>query len=222
MMDEETESHWSHLLGKAMRGPLEGEELGVIPSMMSDWGAWRKSRPHTTLLVMSRTADGYRNRVHRQPRDLLIGLAVGDEAKAWDLKAVHQLAPINDRVGDTDVLVVYHEPSGTPLIYDRQLDGETLTFETVNGQLVDREAGSAWDELTGEALTAPRQGKRLKLLPGVVSGHHAWHNFHPTTVLIQDDSPREPDPGSVPSDNRAPSDDLQSGGDPKSAPPKSE
>ena len=186
MIDEETESLWSHQLGEAMQGPLQGERLSVIPSLMSDWRAWRESRPHTSLLVMSRTAGGYLSRVHRDPRSLLIGLAEGGEAKAWDLKAVHQLHPINDRFRDTDVVVVYHEPSGTPVIYDRVIDGKALTFETVNGQLTDRESGSIWSELTGEALTLPRKGSKLQLLSGIVSDHHAWHSFHPNTGFIEE------------------------------------
>jgi hypothetical protein len=53
------------------------------------------------------------------------------------------------------------------------------------------------------------QSQELKFLTGVVSGHHAWHTFHPTTVLIQDDFSREPDPDGVASDDRESGTDRQ-------------
>ena len=36
MLDQETKSLWSHILGQAMRGPLKGTRLEVIPSTMTD------------------------------------------------------------------------------------------------------------------------------------------------------------------------------------------
>ena len=33
ILDAETKSLWSHILGRAMRGPLEGETLEVLPGL---------------------------------------------------------------------------------------------------------------------------------------------------------------------------------------------
>ena len=47
MIDQETGSHWSHLMGTAMKGPLKGEKLEVFPSTMTDWATWRAKYVNT-------------------------------------------------------------------------------------------------------------------------------------------------------------------------------
>ena len=36
ILDAETKSLWSHILGRAMQGPLEGETLEALPGLMTD------------------------------------------------------------------------------------------------------------------------------------------------------------------------------------------
>ncbi len=187
MIDEETESLWSHLLGKAMQGPLQGETLEVIPSIMSDWKSWLQAYPETTVMILPRTAVEYRNYLHRDPRGLLIGLTEGELSKAWDLEGMKNHPVLNDQIGTRQVLLIFDRASGTPQIYDRNVGERLLHFDFLEGKLVDRETKSQWDLMTGEALTAPLRGNRLARLPGIVSSHHAWHIFHPDTDLVRPD-----------------------------------
>lgn len=40
MYDRETGSYWSQITGQAIRGPLVGEKLRHLPSVVTTWGEW--------------------------------------------------------------------------------------------------------------------------------------------------------------------------------------
>ena len=50
MMDEETQTLWSHVSGEALDGPLQGRKLENIPSVQTTWGEWRSAHPETKVL----------------------------------------------------------------------------------------------------------------------------------------------------------------------------
>lgn len=49
LYDHQTESLWSQLMGKAISGPLSGEELEQIPTDRMTWEQWEKLNLNTTL-----------------------------------------------------------------------------------------------------------------------------------------------------------------------------
>ena len=51
MYDQQTGSRWSQLFGEAVDGPLEGEKLEKLPSIMTTWAKWRALHPETTVYV---------------------------------------------------------------------------------------------------------------------------------------------------------------------------
>lgn len=183
MVDSETESLWSHILGEAMRGPLEGEVLEIIPSVMTDWGTWKSRYPQSTVVVMPRTAVDYTRSFLSQNTPLIIGIADENQARAWWLADLDSNPVLNDRFAEWDVLVAYDKRSMTAVLFDRDLDGRELSFEERDGKLVDRETGSEWDRLTGVATQGPLKGKRLSQLPGIVSDAAAWHTYHFETTF---------------------------------------
>ncbi|HEV2087818.1 MAG TPA: DUF3179 domain-containing protein, partial [Cryptosporangiaceae bacterium] len=71
---------------------------------------------------------------------------------------------------------------GQTAVYDRRLEGRTLTFRVAGSGFQDRETGSRWD-LAGRAVAGPLRGKRLEAIP---HGNHfwfAWVVFRPDTEL---------------------------------------
>ncbi len=63
LYDEATGSLWSQLLATAIRGPRTGDQLRLVPSRLTSWGAWRDAHPDTTVLLPpphSGTIDGSR------------------------------------------------------------------------------------------------------------------------------------------------------------------
>ncbi|HEX9843473.1 MAG TPA: DUF3179 domain-containing (seleno)protein, partial [bacterium] len=73
---------------------------------------------------------------------------------------------------------------GTGAVFERAVQGRTLTFELREGALLDRETGTRWS-LLGRALDGPLQGQRLA---PVVHGNHfafAWLAFRPQSAIYR-------------------------------------
>lgn len=179
MVDSETESLWSHMLGEAMRGPLEGEVLEMIPSVMTDWKTWKSRYPQTTVVIMPRTAGHYTRDFYDPNSGIIFAIAVKGRSRSWSFTDLYYVkSVINDRFDGKPVLVAFDKESYTAVLYDRIVDGHELTFEERSGKLVDRETGSEWDRVTGIALNGSMKNKRLKILPGIVSEPDAWDAYH--------------------------------------------
>jgi hypothetical protein len=69
-------------------------------------------------------------------------------------------------------------------VFDRRLEGRTLTFVPARGGFIDRDTRSRWN-LAGRAVSGPLRGRRLRPVP---HGNHfwfAWVVFRPRTSLWQ-------------------------------------
>lgn len=183
MVDEQTDSLWCHMLGEAMRGPLTGERLELLPAVMTDWKTWHDAHPQTTVAMLPRSARWLQRDAYRELDRYAIGLSHGDSARAWRFDHLLAAPVVNDRVGDTAVLVVFDQASMTPIVYERTIDRRTIDFEVQEGNLVDPQTGASWDLLTGHAITADRP--HLTRLPGFVSFTHSWKRFRPQTTIWQ-------------------------------------
>ena len=179
MVDKETHSLWSHLLGEAMRGPLQGRTLEMLPSVITDWASWSSSHPTTTCVIFPRTAHVYRRQLHSDANDLLIGIARGQVAKAWKLGDLRKPVLVNDSFDGKPVVVVFEASSGTAAIHGRNVDGVEYQFVWREDKLFDLQTNSQWDLITGEAVAGPMKGKRLPGCRAINSLPHAWFAFHP-------------------------------------------
>lgn len=181
ILDAETKSLWSHILDRAMQGPLEGETLEVLPGLMTDWKTWRKNHPNTTVAFLSRTSRNYRKEFYRDPSKFLVGMAEGDTIWAWPFDQLLKQPVVNDRLDGRLLLIAFDKTSSTAFLYDRKLGGIELHFTYKADKLLDTATKSEWNVATGKALSGSMQGKQLKPIPGVVSYRRAWANFHPET-----------------------------------------
>jgi hypothetical protein len=128
MYDRETESLWSHLLGAAVRGPLKGARLRMIPSTFTEWGEWRRAHPDT-LVLTPRTApydsyEGYyrssttgvlgrqRDDDRLPPKELVLGV-MAPSAKAYAFRDLERLGRIRDRLAGRPIEVVFDRASRT-------------------------------------------------------------------------------------------------------------
>ena len=184
MIDVETDSLWSHLLGEAMRGELKGARLDVLPSLMTDWGTWRKLHPDSTVVMLKRTSSRFNREFYKKGKHrFVLGFVSGEDAVAWPFEGLEKQPAVNDKLGDVPLLVVFDSPSSTAFLYDRRLADRTLSFGMKDGKLLDEQTQSAWNAHSGRATAGPLKGQQLKPLAGVVSFRRAWKIFHPTTRL---------------------------------------
>jgi len=77
------------------------------------------------------------------------------------------------------------------VVYAREVDDSTYTFQ-VSGMLWrnslimrDRETGTLWSHVTGEALSGPKKGVQLVKLPSVQTTWERWRAEHPETKLLK-------------------------------------
>jgi hypothetical protein len=79
-------------------------------------------------------------------------------------------------------------------VYARDVNGRTLTFG-VSGELIrnslvmfDRETGTLWSHLTGEALEGPLVGQHLQQLLSEQTTWGRWRAEHPETLMLDVDA----------------------------------
>ncbi len=178
--DHETNSIWSQPIGTAILGPLRGTKLAQIPAALVPWASWRSEHPATAVLV-----DGPRFAFFRErPQDnFVIGITLGDHAKAYYFRDVARLRVINDQVGPHPV-VIYADPwTRRVQTFLRTVRNQTLTFSLRDGRLVDRETGSSWDALSGVSLEGSLHGEVLRIIPHNSSFDWAWRDFYPRSAF---------------------------------------
>ena len=123
----------------------------------------------------------------------VVGVAVGDEARAYPLRIIDWHELVNDRLGGIPFALAYCTLSGSAIAYDARRDGaEPLLFSTSgllhnsNKLMMDRGTHTLWSQLTGRAVLGPLAAdeRELALLPAVVTTWQAWHRRHPETTVL--------------------------------------
>jgi hypothetical protein len=100
----------------------------------------------------------------------VIGVAVGDDARAYPIHLIEYHQIVNDRISAVPVVVTYDPLSGTPMAFRRTVEGKILHFGVSgliyrsNFLLYDRETESLWSQFLGKAITGPLAGKSLPRL----------------------------------------------------------
>ena len=206
MYDRETNSRWSQFLGRAVDGPKQGSELTFVPSVIVSWGAWMAEHPDTLFLDTGSprfTYDTYED-YYLDPdavgaygesnpdrrfdgKDIVLGAALGESARAYSLGDLYRGKVINDSLGETNIVVVFDEQSGLASVFDRAVAGRTLTLGQGDEplQMIDRATNSVWSKLDGEAIDGPLKGEQLKMLPSFQLFWFAWSDFYPNTTVYR-------------------------------------
>lgn len=188
MRDVETGSLWSHLLGKAMRGKLEGAELAMLPGAMTTWKEWRTRHPDTTVLGMSRTAERFREKVWDTPQRYVFGIPLGGDrpSPAVSIEKLMSVHLLNLDAAGESLLVTFGREGQRAQAFDRKLGEKVIRFEAAaEGKMKDTGTSSTWDAVTGECLVGTLKGKKLKLRPGTISYRKAWRAFFPEGKIAE-------------------------------------
>ena len=174
--DHTTASIWSQPWGRAIKGSLKGVELFLLPSRITTWGTWKGEHPET--LAMINDVDRLGNRRQGFDENFVIGLLLGDAAKAFYFRDVVEAGLINDWLGDFPILI-WAEGDNFH-VYLRKAGDRVLTFrEDVTDGLIDEETGSSWDIARGMAVAGPLKGEVLQAVPGSSAFDWAWRDFYP-------------------------------------------
>jgi len=119
-------------------------------------------------------------------KDMVLGLCLGKDTKAYPFNAMPDGAVINDVIDAQNIAVVYAAESHTAIAYFSELGGRVLNFYAVEPEgnltveFVDVETGWRWNML-GSALEGPLAGQQLKQVPSYNSMWFAWAAYWPDT-----------------------------------------
>jgi hypothetical protein len=197
LYDRQTGSWWSQIVGKAIRGPLEGRELRMWPSTLTTWSRWRKLHPRTTVNA-NPPIPGIR-RFTRETwswmmtfagggpaanDDLVAGVLGSTSTRAWLLRRLYAAGrAVNDAVDGEPVVVFLGADMVTVRVLRRSVADRTLSFRADGDTLRDQETGSTWDPMTGRARSGPLAGKKLECVVFTTALWYAWRSQRPDTTL---------------------------------------
>lgn len=115
----------------------------------------------------------------------VIGLSIGDDARAYPLRILTWHEIVNDIVGGVPVAVTYCPLCNAAIVFDRRVAGEPTEFGTTgklrHSDLVmyDRATESWWQQFLGEAIAGARTGTRLEVLPARLESWARFKARHP-------------------------------------------
>lgn len=188
MRDVETETLWSHLLGKGMRGELEGTELERIPSVITTWEDWKARYPQSSVLAMKRTTGGYDEGKWEKARRFVFGISgnTKGESPAVGLRKLQREGVVMVKTGRASYVFTHRSRGGSVQAFRAEADGRPLAFSAEeNGYMENEENGSRWSRETGIAISGPDKGLHLEAVPGTLSFVQAWEAFYPKSEIIQ-------------------------------------
>jgi hypothetical protein len=181
--------------------------LEILPSILTTWGAWKQSHPETRVLSAVQMGNqsnqivdpyvgyyssgaaglgGQATLDERLPaKELVVGLRVGDEKRAYPLALLREIDIVNDELSGLPIVLIYDEELLTVFVYERIIKDTERTFvlESTPGLMRDQEPGSLWDVQTGLATEGPLAGTRLIRLSAPLVFWFAWSDIYPDTEV---------------------------------------
>ena len=215
MYDRATRSLWNQFIGEPVIGPLadSGIRQPFFPSVVTTWEEWLAEHPDTTVLDRYTnvyppdfyvpendpraiyydyfTSDEvmfpvWNRDITFEPKAVVVGLSIGDSAKAYGVTDLQEVRLINDTVGGLNVVVVASPESRAGRIYER---GETV-FSLPEADdpnmapttLVD-ETGAPWQVTESGLVNSADPSAVFPRIPSLTSFWFGWFQYHPDTAV---------------------------------------
>lgn len=126
-------------------------------------------------------------------KSLVNGVKIGSKTRTYPCSELEKQPLIHDEMEGTPLLVVSAFDNDYNQVFDRRVDGQTLTFKFSDDgkKLIDNETGSTWSVI-GDCQEGQYKGKQLTPIP-----HYnkmfwfVWADFHPGTEIYSTESGQE-------------------------------
>lgn len=205
MRDDQTGSYWQQISGAAISGPMAGKTLELIPSDELTLGLWRKEQPGGTLLqdspkhLAKYAKKDWEERMQKsptvlsyaqpgmEPRTLIVGVREAGAARAYPQKEIHAQKLIQDRLGETPLLIVVG-PDGQSLRgFRSRIPGNELQFYRLENAgealMMDDATGSRWN-FQGCATEGKSAGVCLERIDIIKDYWFDWRHYNPGTSVF--------------------------------------
>jgi hypothetical protein len=195
--DATTKSWWRQVNGVAIAGPLKGESLAEIPSEQMRLEAWIERHPNTLVMQADSTFkeqyEGLKNfdegkgesaltrtdSLSWQDKSWIVGVQLGNNARAYDWNALIAHRVLNDTLAGTALVVAVESDSASFHVW--QSDSLKFAFDPSASRLVDEQTQSSWN-WKGECAEGVLKGSRLPFVQAYQEFWHSWRTFHPQTT----------------------------------------
>jgi uncharacterized protein DUF3179 len=207
MADEQTGSWWQQVTGQALFGPLKGKRLELVFHDEISFADWRREHPGGRVLrpddsaPWRRFSENWEEETGKspvvvpvkagdplKPREIVAGVRLGNQAKAYPLELLRQQSPVQDEIAGVPIVLVVLGDGRSVRAFQRNLDGRPLSLFAKPGssppRLVDAETGSEWD-LTGAAVGGPLAGKKLAKVFVLKDYWFDWRAYNPGTGIYR-------------------------------------
>jgi hypothetical protein len=128
----------------------------------------------------------------------LVAITEGGKTKAYPFSWLRKTRIVEDAVDSKRFVIFFQHGMRTALdaarigdsndvgavgVFSPELDGTRLTFEQINGTIVDQQTRSSWN-LFGIGTAGPLVGRRLTPVDHTVAFAFAWLAFRPETEMV--------------------------------------
>ena len=136
--------------------------------------------------------------------ELIIGLEIGGDARAYPAGILYHREMINDVVGGVPVLVSWCPLCYAAMVHDRRLNGSAARFGNqgalYKGAMTwyDHDTGSVWSQPLGQAIAGPRADARLETIPAQLTTWSNWIRTMPHSLVLTDNRGHQDFKGRLP------------------------
>ena len=205
MRDDETGSWWQQITGEAIFGPAKGQRLKLVQHDELSFSLWKQEHPHGRVLLPDDSkpwrqfSEDWEEHTARFPVDAalnpdtrlsartqVVGIKIGNVAKAYPLSTIREQNPILDYIGNTPIIIVLAEDKKSVRAFERRIDGQEFEFvlrsDSQTLRLVDAQTGSEWD-FTGKSVSGPHTGHKLNKIYSLNDYWFDWKAYNPETGI---------------------------------------
>lgn len=126
--------------------------------------------------------------------DLVFGLEINGDVRAYPLRIMGWHEMLNDVVGGVPVALAYCTLCGSGILFETAVEGRDAPFVfgssgflyRSNKLMFDRETDSLWNQFTGEPVSGPLRGSgiALKIRPVTIARWADWRATHPDSRVL--------------------------------------
>jgi hypothetical protein len=213
MRDRETGSWWQQVTGRAIAGELAGSALELMPNDELTFGLWKSEASRGHSLVLAPVAGHgdkdydkkWEEEVAKYPvpltfpgqglkdRDVVLGIAIGGQARAFPLAKVRGASPVEDKVAGVPVVLVTGPDGDSVRVFRSQWNGQDIELyrdtqsdgqgagQSAEWRLLDSQ-GNTWN-FVGCATRGPAVGQCLEKINFLKDYWFDWKNYNPQTTV---------------------------------------
>ena len=125
-----------------------------------------------------------------QDDDLVLGLEIGGDARAYPINILNWHEVVNDKFGELAVAITYCPLCGSGVVFDASIGDNVLQFG-VSGLLYnsdvllyDRQTESLWSQLLRRGVSGEYAKTEMRVLPAQHTTWGAWRKMHPQSRVL--------------------------------------